>query len=204
MDAHPSCLGYASALQICVFNATAAAIYSQKCTTALNKWHRCTDFVTREMWTTLHLTNYHEDLACLAFLVALRYTPDSLVLISQWIGHQGEDGLLDRIAIAVGDTEKRVKRNSKFELQYQPLVEVIDAPKELQAALLQTYLSSWYQRLKQAAWHNTHKGEAFNGYWCFEAALAVMLWDIDDSTFADHKHYPLDLVNNFKKIKSTT
>jgi hypothetical protein len=35
----------------------------------------------------------------------------------------------------------------------------------------------------------------YTGYWSFESALMVKLWDIDDSSFRDHPHYPGDLVH---------
>jgi hypothetical protein len=62
----------------------------------------------------------------------------------------------------------------------------------------QAYVEGWYKRMKQAAWHNTHKGEAYDGYWCFEGALVAMLLNIDDSALQGHIHYPADLVNYYR------
>ncbi len=36
------------------------------------------------------------------------------------------------------------------------------------------------------------------GYWCFEAALVAMLWNIDDTAVAGHPHYPVDLVRHYR------
>lgn len=34
------------------------------------------------------------------------------------------------------------------------------------------------------------------GYWAFEAALATVLYDLDDSSYRDMLHYPKDLVDH--------
>jgi hypothetical protein len=74
----------------------------------------------------------------------------------------------------------------------------MDAPATQRPALLKAYVEGWYKRMKQADWYNTHKSEAYSGYWCFEAALLVMLLNIDDSAVQGHIHYPVDLVNYWR------
>ncbi|TBU70990.1 hypothetical protein DNK06_24980 [Pseudomonas daroniae] len=61
------------------------------------------------------------------------------------------------------------------------------------------FLDGWYKGNKNlAAWYDNHKGEdtGYVGYWCFEAALVVKLFGIDDSSFRTHAHYPAELVHN--------
>ncbi|MBD9354554.1 DUF1911 domain-containing protein [Methylomonas sp. EbA] len=50
--------------------------------------------------------------------------------------------------------------------------------------------------MKPIYWHDSHEGAegAYFGYWCFEAALVAMLFDIDDTAIAANPHYPADLV----------
>jgi len=48
---------------------------------------------------------------------------------------------------------------------------------------------------KRVGWWGSFENgsDGYFGYWCFEAALAVRLFGIDDSSFADHSYYPKDL-----------
>jgi len=72
-----------------------------------------------------------------------------------------------------------------------------------QPAMLKTYVENWYKKhMKDMSWHGNHKGEAYVGYWCFEGALVAMLWNIDDTAVATHKHYPVDLVRYYRETGS--
>lgn len=155
----------------------------------------------KEMWANLGLSKLFDCLWCLSFLVGLGYSKAQILEALGWIGHAGEDGLLDRIAVLLGDKDRPVMEHSKFEPEFESLIEVIDAPDEHRATLLTKYVTTWYKRMKRASWHNTHKGEAYCGYWCFEAALVAMLLDIDDSAIADHIHYPADFVKHYRAAK---
>lgn len=152
----------------------------------------------KAMWANLGLSKLFDCLWCLSFLVGLGYSKAQILETLDWIGHAGEDGLLDRIAVLLGDKDRPVMAHSKFEPEFESLIEVIDAPAEHRATLLTKYVTTWYKRMKRASWHNTHKGEAYCGYWCFEAALVAMLLDIDDSAIVDHIHYPVDLVKHYR------
>jgi len=61
------------------------------------------------------------------------------------------------------------------------------------------YLDDWYPAMKDAPWHDGHlnmteTGGSYVGYWAIEAAAAVYLLKLDDSSFRDHIVYPKDLV----------
>ena len=153
----------------------------------------------REMWGNLTLSELYDTLTCLAFAVSQRYPAESYHKLFQFIGHAGKDGLLDRIAVQMGEQNRPVAAVSKFTKEYNALVAVIDAPAEARPALLKTYVENWYKKhMRGSALYGTHKSEAYVGYWCFEAALVAMLWKIDDSTFAEHPHYPVDLVRHYR------
>ena len=153
----------------------------------------------REMWNNLTLSKLYDDLTCLAFAVCLRYSADTYHKLLQFIGHPGEDGLLDRIAVQIGEHQRPVAPGAKFTQEYSALVGVIDAFAEARPTLLKSYVENWYKKyMRGSALYGTHKSEAYVGYWCFEAALVAMLWDIDDSAFADHQHYPVDLVRHYR------
>jgi len=152
----------------------------------------------REMWENLTLTQLYDNLTCLTFIVSLRYPADDKADVLKWIGHEGEDGLLDRVAVQLGEESRRIAETSKYVDVYDALIAVIDAATEDRSLLLKNYVESWYKRMKIISWHGNHKGEAYVGYWCFEAALVAMLWNIDDSAFANHKNYPADLVKFYR------
>jgi len=156
-----------------------------------------------EMWGNLTLSQLYDDFTCLAFVTSLRYPPDVNAKLIQSIDHAGEDGLLDRIAVRLGDTGRQAAIASKFGMEYDDLVAVIDAPAESRPAMLKTYVENWYKKhMKDMSWHGNHKGEAYVGYWCFEGALVAMLWNIDDTAIATHKHYPVDLVRYYRETGS--
>ncbi len=149
----------------------------------------------RGMWKNLTLSELYDDFTCLAFATSLGYPDDVYARLLQSIGHAGEDGLLDRVAIQLGDNNRHVATISKFSMEYDDLLAVIDASADARPIMLKTYVENWYKKhMKDMSWHGNHKGEAYVGYWCFEGALVAMLWNIDDSAIAAHKHYPADLV----------
>ena len=154
---------------------------------------------TRDMWRNLGLSELYDTLTCLAFAVSLRYSAETYHKLLQFIGHPGEDGLLDRIAVQMGEQQRPVASAAKFTQEYSALVGVIDASAEARPTLLKYYVENWYKKhMRGSALYGTHKSEAYVGYWCFEAALVAMLWDIDDSAFADHQHNPVDLVRHYR------
>ena len=154
---------------------------------------------TREMWSSLGLSELYDTFTCLAFAVSQRYPVESYHKLFQFIGHVGEDGLLDRVAVQMGETQRPVAAASKFAKVYNALIAVVDASAEARPALLKTYVENWYKKhMRGSALYGTDKSEAYVGYWCFEAALVAMLWDIDDGTFAEHPHYPDDVVRHYR------
>jgi hypothetical protein len=63
--------------------------------------------------------------------------------------------------------------------------------------LINTFLEKdWFQKHKEAAWHNSHKSKhnVFFGYWSFESAAVVKIKGLDDSTFKNNQYYPKDLL----------
>jgi hypothetical protein len=94
---------------------------------------------------------------------------------------------------------------------YSPLEEAQcaaeDGEKAKASALIKTYLGQWYRAFKGAVWHDGHllatkHQMPYWGYWSFEAAWTVVMYDLDDSSFADHLVYPKDLVAWARKNNS--
>ncbi|MDT4873275.1 hypothetical protein FQZ97_1085120 [compost metagenome] len=112
--------------------------------------------------------------------------------------NRGKDALMDALLNKCGSpgpqfTELRIGRH------FKTLLAVIDAEPAKRPALMKKYLNGWFAAHKRySGFRDLDKIDekfGYTGYWSFESALMVKLWDIDDSSFRDHPHYPGDLVH---------
>jgi len=154
----------------------------------------------REMYTRLDLARLYDGLTLLAFIVALRMPATDLRRAIELIGHHGEDSVLDRIGIACSGASRAPAEECKFPKVYSGLAEVIVAPPDQRPAKLKKFVEQWYQRISPIYWHESHQAAegAYFGYWCFEAALVSMVFDIDDRELLNHPHYPGDLTQHYR------
>ena len=55
-------------------------------------------------------------------------------------------------------------------------------------------LNDWYKAHKGLAWHNTHKNDnlPYLGYWSFESAAIVKMFNLDDTILQGVDYYPYD------------
>lgn len=71
--------------------------------------------------------------------------------------------------------------------------------KDRSAAFIKYYLDKkWYQGHKDAPWHDTHlrtKVNAFFGYWAWEVAALVKIFNINDETLQLQNYYPFRAVH---------
>ncbi|NTS77892.1 DUF1911 domain-containing protein [Catenovulum sp. SM1970] len=130
----------------------------------------------------------------LAFSYCLNMGQDYYQQVLSLIANQGQDGLLDNIAIAMGDTGRDVAQGTLFKKRFGKLHKVVIAEPAQRPKLVKTYLDAWYTLYGTPDYHLMDT-DAYIGYWCWEAALVVKLYNIDDSSFIDHEYYPKDLVH---------
>lgn len=76
---------------------------------------------------------------------------------------------------------------------------------EVSISDIEKYLKNWYTSMTRAPWHDSHldmrdDGGAYFGYWAIEAAAAVYLLELDDSSFRDHIVYPKDLLDYAREL----
>lgn len=142
----------------------------------------------------LGLDGYVRYLWIFSFAVNLGLPRPEIVHLLELVGHAGEDALFDRLAQKF-QPERPIGPELRFAKPYQPLFDALDAAPDKRAKLMKTFLDKWYPSIKSVGWWGGfEKGsDGYFGYWCFEAALAVRLFGIDDSSFADHPYYPKDL-----------
>jgi len=159
----------------------------------------------RTLWEDISEDSYVDYLWWLAFAVALGADDDYIRQTLQLINHAGQDRLLDRIAVALGDTGRPVASGVLYQ-QYAPLLEAIDSPENKRAAAVKKFLDGWYKGSRNVYWHGNDKDDdsGYMGYWAFEAALVVILFDIDDASFRDNVYYPKDLVTHTRARKEQT
>lgn len=158
------------------------------------------DHRTRQMYERLDLARVYLFSVLLGFLVASRSPAPQVQRVLTLMDHAGEDALLDRIAVALGDDHRPVAAKAKFVPVHNELAKVFALPAAVRPRALQRYVQGWYSRMKPIYWHDNHNGGegAYFGYWCFEAALVAMLLDIDDSSLAGYPNYPADLVRFYR------
>jgi hypothetical protein len=154
----------------------------------------------RDMWENLTLGCLYHYLSLVAFMVSLRFPVEDILNVLKLVNHEGEDALLELIAMHLGKDSKSVQ-DSKYPKIYGDLVALTRANADEQPKLLKKYVERWRKLVRSAGWPDTHKGAegAYVGYWCFEVALVVMLLRVDDSLVAEHPHYPADLVRHYRQ-----
>ncbi|GAA0824249.1 hypothetical protein GCM10009111_34900 [Colwellia asteriadis] len=130
----------------------------------------------------------------LAFAYCLDMGQDYYQQVLELIANQGQDGLLDNLAIAMGDTTREVATTTVFKKRFDKLYNMVVAEPAQRPALVKIYLDAWYKLYGSPDLHLMDT-DTYNGYWCWEAALVVKLYNIDDSSFIDHEYYPKDLVH---------
>lgn len=116
---------------------------------------------------------------------------------------KAEDALLDKLVLLIlPDRKQGIKL--QHPKAYQPLFDAINAAKEEQPKLMQKFLKGWYKSMRKCGWYDIHLSPGkynFNGYWCWEAAMVTLLYDMDDSSYRDMPFYPKDMVDYARQHK---
>lgn len=118
------------------------------------------------------------------------------VIKSIGVHNQGKDGLFD---ILIGVAKNANKSTPLLYPDiYKQLYESFFVPQTQKISLISAFLGNWYSNTDECYWNENHKGVeggGYFGYWCWEAALAVYLLDLDDSQIRDMPYYPKDMVD---------
>jgi Domain of unknown function (DUF1911) len=108
------------------------------------------------------------------------------------------DPLLETLARAAAPGSQAPQVAAAFYDIFDALYTALNASEDEREICIQEYLRVWYRDkmdgfpLKDE--HLLKNQTDYVGYWCFEAAGVVAALGIDDSGFADHPHYPRELV----------
>ena len=134
----------------------------------------------------------------LTFAYCLDMGDDYIKQALDLIANQGQDALLDEIAVQLGDIDRPVSESLLYKTRFNKLYKVIQAAPDKRPKLMLAYLDAWY-KLEGSKQYHVMDNDSYDGYWCWEAALVTKLYDIDDSLFIDHEYYPKDLVHWHKR-----
>lgn len=125
------------------------------------------------------------------------------------VDNEGEDGPLDRL-ISTRQKDRLIGTKLSHSQPYSRLLRALEAPKDLQAALLYDFVDKWYSELNREGtkrspaiyqrpyWYTfgdeNFDGGAYFGRWCVEAVAIVKAFGLDDSLCLGHENYPGDLL----------
>lgn len=172
-------------------------------------WNEETQY-TRHAWT-VNFDHYINCFWLVGLALVLEIPNDQWQRLLALINNEGEDELLDRI-IASREPSRKIGNKLCHAKPYQRLLDVINAPKDKQAAKLKSFVSKWYSELvrqpkkeqpkeierlfsRRPYWYEFHLNPGwYFGYWCIEAVAAAKAFGLDDSLCLGHPNYPGDLL----------
>lgn len=152
----------------------------------------------RVEWERLDFSTYKKTFMWLSFAVSLEANQEYLMKLLQLVDNEGLDIIYDRIAVMLGDTNRPVADKVLYKIPYKAILDAIESNPSQQAELMNKFLDDWYPACVKQGFYETHEitnNFGYRGYWCYEAALIVKLFGIDDTGFRDHRYYPADLVH---------
>jgi hypothetical protein len=158
---------------------------------------------------TLEITQF-EAYVCVFWLLALCKLlghPEFIPTVIGWVDktykfNRGRDGLFENVVQALTGSHVETERVLLHPEPYRPLARATVSAPEERPALVKEFVESWYKGMKPTYWHGAHTDGLYFGYWCLEAALVTVLWDIDDSSYRDNLVYPKDLVEFARQQQS--
>lgn len=152
----------------------------------------------RVEWERLGFSMYKGTFTWLAFAVSAGASQDYLKKLFHLVDNAGLDILFDRIAAKLGDTDRPIGTKVLYAKPYQLLLDALEAKKEQQPMLMNKFMDAWYPACVKNGFYDTHNitnNFGYAGYWCFEAALVTLVFNLDDSGYRNHKYYPAALVH---------
>ncbi|MCM2569347.1 PoNe immunity protein domain-containing protein [Janthinobacterium kumbetense] len=152
------------------------------------------------------LADYEDTLQLLSIAILLRDQRSVSRIIRILSSHRGQDGLFEELISAYMEDAIMID-TCLLGKPYDVLLQTVYEDDENSARnLLKKYLKQWYPAMKDhPRWYNGHlrisdEGYApYYGYWAFEAAAMVFVFDLDDSDI-DHLVYPKDLVDYARQL----
>jgi hypothetical protein len=166
------------------------AAYNQNISSGDNKKH-------------LLLTNdYYRVLTLISWGIIFNAPDDLFRSIANHIHSNGDDALIETL-LATRLTGRNATDKLIYPKPFELLHKATQSKGEQQIALIKDYLTNWYMNMKDFINYDAHKAKGeggFEGYWSYETAAVVALYNIDDSSFRDIDFYPKDMAD-FARLK---
>jgi hypothetical protein len=145
--------------------------------------------------------SFRDALIVLSLGLCLRVNEDEIAAVLSYC--ERGDPLLEAIARSAAPGLQKPMGTPAFYNFFDRLYDALNAAAAERERCVREYLNVWYsEKMDGLSVKDTHltEGQAdYVGYWCFEAAGVVAALDINDETFADHPHYPKDLVAFYRE-----
>lgn len=140
---------------------------------------------------------YMQALTLLSLALLLHVETAVFARLVAAIGLNGQDYVLEWLAARRLPGRPTTTR-LLFPKTYARLRDAMQAPRDIQTALLQGFLAAWYESL-DTVWYNIHAhrldSAGFTGYWCWEAAAVAYALGADDAPLRPLPYYPTDLAD---------
>ncbi|HEX8659776.1 MAG TPA: PoNe immunity protein domain-containing protein [Hymenobacter sp.] len=153
------------------------------------------------------MDGYTSALALISLGLLLHVEMDVFRRMVAAIGANGQDFVLEWL---IGRRLPDRPRTTQllFPKTYARLRDAIQAPRDIQGAVLKVFLAGWYESL-DTVWYECHRapeGGGFTGYWCWEAAAVACFLGADDGELRAMRYYPTDLADYAygRKLQSAT
>lgn len=108
-------------------------------------------------------------------------------------GLHGRDRLIDLLYEKISGNPT-ISESLMYPRQFRKIARFIEEG-AIDLNIIKQYILKWYDNSVKASWYDSHLGDQQNyeGYWCFEAALVMRLWHLDDSALLSNEYYPTAL-----------
>lgn len=114
-----------------------------------------------------YFTRYTSALWWISLTVASGQTTEHCLNVVRVINQRGEDALLDKISIHLGDPNLTKKTNLLYPSPYALLNNAFDPPASERPALIKEFLNQWYEGCSAAVWYNNHNIDDEDNNWDF-------------------------------------
>ncbi|MCW5235017.1 DUF1911 domain-containing protein [Verminephrobacter eiseniae] len=140
----------------------------------------------------------------LALLICMDPSPERLMNHRHWLRVDPPRRFIDvmlKSFIPNHQGSSHYKSSTEQKWWTFPLMNALAHSPEQRSAALVAYMNNWYRLMRPMDWkpENARGQNYIFCYFAFEVALAVCAYDIDDSSFRDHPHYPRDLVDHYRQ-----
>ncbi|ABM56048.1 DUF1911 domain-containing protein [Verminephrobacter eiseniae] len=142
----------------------------------------------------------------LALLIFMDQSPERLMNHRNWLRVDPPRRFIDvmlKSFIPNHQGSSNYKSSTEQKWWTFPLMNALAHPPEQRSAALAAHMDNWHRLMRPLGWKpNRDPAGDKDGLFCyfaFEVAMAVCAYDIDDSSFRDHPHYPRDLVDHYRQ-----